>query len=90
MITVVTAMDGSDGDAGKGREGELTNTHYSGERFLVATIVLGGKMMEIHLMILHIDLLEMLTKDGGGRYPLSTYFDVCSINKRQCSAFSSH
>ena len=30
LITVVTAMDGSDGDAGKGREGELTNTHYSG------------------------------------------------------------
>ena len=61
LITVVTAMDGSDGDAGKGREGELTSYQYSS---LVVAIVLGGKMMEIHLMILHIDLLEMLTKDG--------------------------
>ena len=30
LTTLVTAMDGSDGDNGKGREGELTNTHYSG------------------------------------------------------------
>ena len=48
----------------KGGKESLPILITQGERFLVATIVLGGKMMEIHLMILHIDLLEMLTKDG--------------------------